>query len=333
MQLLHINSAANGKDVDGLSQKKAAVSLRSRRGLIGDIARNPFSYLLLLPAMAYVLLFGYLTYPYMVIAFQDFNYQLGVFGSPFVGFKNFEFFLRSTNAVRVTFNTLYLNFLFIITGTAVSLLLALMFNEIRSKAFIRVSQTVMLFPYYLSWVVISYMLLAFFSNKNGMMNIILKSVGMKGIPWYTRADVWPEILVLMRIWKGAGMNAVIYLAAITGIDESIYEAATIDGATRFQRIVHVTIPLVMPTVCIMTLLSIGKIMYGDFNMIYAIIGDNGILYETTDIIDTYVFRVLRQTGDPSQAMAISLFQSVVGFIMVFGSNAIVRRTFNDGALF
>lgn len=304
-----------------------------RKGFFGDIARNPFSYLLLLPAVVYVFIFGYMTYPYMIIAFQDFNYQLGVWRSPFVGMKNFEFFMRSTNAATVTFNTLYLNILFLVTGTLFSLVLALMFNEVRARKFVRVTQTVMLFPHYLSWVVISYMLLAVFSNKNGMMNLILKALGMKPIPWYTRADLWPGILVAMRIWKGAGMNAVIYLAAITGIDESIYESAVIDGATRWKRILYITIPLIMPTVSIMTLLSIGRIMYGDFGMIYALIGDNGILYPTTDIIDTYVFRVLRQTGNPSQAMAISLFQSVIGFVMVFGSNAMVRRRYGDGALF
>lgn len=304
-----------------------------RRGLLGDIRRNPFSYLLLLPAMAYVAVFGYLTYPYMVVAFQDFNYRLGVAGSPFVGLKNFEFFLKSTNAATVTFNTVYLNLLFIVTGTAMSLLLAVIFGEIRCRWFIRVNQTIMLFPYYLSWVVISYMLLAVFSNKNGLMNLMLKAMGFSGVSWYTRPELWPGILVAMRIWKGAGMNAVIYLAAITGIDETIYESATIDGATRFKRVLHITLPLIAPTVCIMTLLSIGKIMYGDFGMIYALIGDNGILYPTTDIIDTYVFRVLRQTGNPAQAMAVSLFQSVIGFVMVYGSNALVRKSFGEGALF
>ena len=298
-----------------------------------DVRRNPFSYLLLLPAMAYVFVFGYMTYPYIIIAFKKFNYQLGPWGSPFVGLDNFTFFFKSSVAGRVVFNTLFLNIAFILTGTIMSLLLAVMLNEIRGKVFVRTTQTMMLLPYYLSWVVVSYMLQAIFSNKNGMMNLMLQAFGGKGIAWYTRSDVWPTILIIMRMWKGAGMNAVIFLAAITGIDESIYEAAVIDGATRFQRIWFVTLPLVMPTVCIMTLLSIGKIMYGDFGMVYALVGDNGVLYPTTDIIDTYVFRVLRQTGDPSQAMAIGLFQSVIGFLMVFGSNRLVKRFFGDGALF
>ena len=298
-----------------------------------DIRRNPFSYALLLPAMAFVFIFGYLTYPYMIIAFKKFNYQLGVWGSPWIGLENFSFFFKTTVAGRVIWNTLFLNILFILTGTLMSVALAIMLNEIRSKYFVRVSQTFMLLPYYLSWVVIAYMLQAVFSNKNGLMNNILTAFGQKRISWYTRADLWPTILVVMRMWKGAGMNAIIFLAAITGIDESIYEAAMIDGATRGQRILRITIPLILPTVTIMTLLSIGKIMYGDFGMIYALIGDNGVLYDTTDIIDTYVFRVLRQTGDPSQAMAIGLFQSLIGFLMVYGSNTLVKRKFGDGALF
>ena len=298
-----------------------------------DIKKNPFSYGLLLPAMLFVFIFGYLTYPYMIIAFKKFNYQLGVWGSEWSGIKNFAFFFKSTVATRVIWNTLYLNLLFIITGTVMSVALAIMLNEIRQRVFVRVSQTFMLLPYYLSWVVIAYMLQAVFSNKNGLMNNILSFLGQKKISWYTRAELWPIILVVMRIWKGAGMNAIIFLAAITGIDESIYEAAMVDGATRGQRIRKITLPLILPTVSIMTLLSIGKIMYGDFGMIYALIGDNGVLYPTTDIIDTYVFRVLRQTGDPSQAMAIGLFQSVIGFIMVYSSNALVKHKLGGGALF
>ena len=298
-----------------------------------DIKKNPFSYGLLLPAMLFVFIFGYMTYPYMIIAFKKFNYQLGVWGSEWSGIDNFVFFFKSTVAARVIWNTLYLNLLFIITGTVMSVALAIMLNEIRLRMFVRVSQTFMLLPYYLSWVVIAYMLQAVFSNKNGLMNNILSFPGQKKISWYTRPELWPAILVVMRIWKGAGMNAIIFLAAITGIDESIYEAAMVDGATRGQRIRKITLPLILPTVSIMTLLSIGKIMYGDFGMIYALIGDNGVLYPTTDIIDTYVFRVLRQTGDPSQAMAIGLFQSVIGFIMVYSSNALVKHKLGGGALF
>ena len=172
-----------------------------------------------------------------------------------------------------------------------------------------------------------------FSTEYGIVNQLLRSLGLEGVNWYTNSGVWPAILVVMRIWKGAGMNAIIFLASITGIDTSLYEAAAIDGANRFQRIFRITLPLIMPTVIIMTLLSLGKIMYGDFGMIYALVGDNGTLYATTDIIDTYVFRALRQVGDMSQSTAIGLFQSLIGFIMVYGSNWLARRFYPDGALY
>jgi putative aldouronate transport system permease protein len=287
----------------------------------------------LLPAALYTFIYGYCSYPYIIIAFKRFNYRLGVFGSPFNGLKNFEFFFKSNAAAVVIGNTLYLNFLFLVFTTLFSLALAVMLNELRQRNFKRVSQSLMLFPHYLSWVVIGYMIYGIFSQEYGILNKMIQGFGGTPVSWYAKTEAWPAILVIMRIWKGSGMSAVIYLAAITGIDSEIYEAAEIDGASRWQQIVRITVPLLMPTVCILTLLSIGKIMYGDFGMIYAIIGDNGILYPTTDIIDTYIFRALRQTGNPAQAMAISLFQSVIGFFMVFGSNKLVSKLFPAGALY
>ncbi|MDD6175612.1 MAG: ABC transporter permease subunit [Firmicutes bacterium] len=311
---------------------------KKKGGFFRDVARNKFSYLIALPAILYVFVFSYLSYPYMALAFQRYNYKnSSIFGILFqgdwVGFKNFEFFFNSQNAFRVTFNTLYLNILFILTGTVMSVLLALLLNELRCKWFVKTTQSVMLFPNYISWVMVSYILLSLFSTEYGIVNQLLRSLGLEGVNWYTNASVWPAILVVMRIWKGAGMNAIIFLASITGIDTSLYEAAAIDGANRFQRIFRITLPLIMPTVIIMTLLSLGKIMYGDFGMIYALVGDNGTLYSTTDIIDTYVFRALRQVGDMSQSTAIGLFQSVIGFIMVYGSNWLARRFYPDGALY
>jgi putative aldouronate transport system permease protein len=304
-----------------------------RKGFINDIIAHPYRYLLLLPAAFYTFIYGYCSYPYIIIAFKRFNYRLGVFGSPFNGLKNFEFFFKSNAAVVVIGNTLYLNFLFLVFTTFFSLSLAIMLNEVRQRAYKRVTQSLMLFPHYLSWVVIGYMIYGVFSQEYGILNKAIQNLGGMPVNWYAKAEVWPVILVIMRIWKGSGMSAVIYLAAITGIDSGIYEAAEIDGASRLQQILRLTIPLLMPTVCILTLLSIGKMMYGDFGMIYAIVGDNGILYSTTDIIDTYIFRALRQTGNPSQAMAISLFQSVIGFLMVFGSNKLASKLFPDGALY
>ncbi|MEK3917911.1 sugar ABC transporter permease [Paenibacillus sp. FSL H7-0331] len=302
-------------------------------GMFSDIHKNGTSYLLVLPAMVYTFIFGYMTYPYMIIAFQRFNYTKGIFNSEWVGLENFEFFFRSYKALTVTFNTIFLNLLFIVFGTLMALVISLVLNELRKKLFVKISQSVMLFPHFISWIVVSYVLYAFFSMDMGLVNQMLNKLGIASVNWYTEPEVWPAILTVMHVWKGAGMSAVIYLATITGIDETLYEAAEIDGANRWQMCMRITLPLMMPTVVILTLLSIGKIMYGDFGMIYALVGDNGTLYSTTDIIDTYVFRSLRQIGDPSEAMAVGLFQSVVGFILVFGTNAITRKFFKEGALY
>lgn len=312
---------------------------KSRKGsFFRDVSRNRFSYLIALPAILYVFVFGYCTYPYMLIAFQKFRYDHSsifdiIFHGDWNGIDNFKFFFKSQNAFTVTFNTIYLNLLFILTGTIVSVLIALGLNELRCRWFVKISQSVMLFPNYLSWVVVSYILYSLLSSQYGLVNKALRSFGAAPVNWYTEAGAWPAILVLMRIWKGAGMNAIIFLAAITGIDNTVYEAAAIDGATRWKQMTKITLPLIMPTVVIMTLLALGKVMFGDFGMIYAIVGDNGTLYQTTDIIDTYIFRALRQVGDPSQAMAIGLFQSVIGFVMVFGTNWLTRRFYPDGALY
>ncbi len=310
----------------------------NRNGFFRDVARNKFSYLIALPAMIYVFLFNYLAYPYMLIAFQRYDYRNNsifkiIFHGKWVGFDNFKFFFSSQNAFRVTWNTIYLNLLFIITGTVMAVLLAILLNELRCKWFIKITQSIMLFPSYISWIMVSYILISLFSTQYGIVNSALKAVGMQPVNWYTDAGAWPGILVFMKIWKGAGMSAIIFLASITGIDSTLYEAAAIDGAGRFQMAKRITLPLIMPTVVIMTLLSLGKIMYGDFGMIYALVGDNGTLYKTTDIIDTYIFRSMRQVGDMSQSTAIGLFQSGIGFLMVYGSNWLARKFYPDGALY
>jgi putative aldouronate transport system permease protein len=303
-----------------------------RNNIIWDIIKNPTSYLLALPAILYTFIFGYMTYPYMIIAFERFDYKKGVL-SPFNGLQNFEFFFRSSDVFRVTYNTIKLNLLFIVFGTLAALVLAIVLNELKSKLFLRINQSIMLLPYYLSWVVVSYMLYSLFSTDYGVIDQALKALGMKSINWYLNASWWPTILTIMNVWKGAGISAVIYLAAIAGIDGTVYEAAQIDGANRWQQCKSITIPLIMPTVMILTLLAVGRIMYGNFGMLYALVGDNGVLYPTTDIIDTYIFRALRLTGNPSQAMAMGLFQSAIGFIMVFGSNWITRKFYPEGAIY
>jgi putative aldouronate transport system permease protein len=303
------------------------------RRLVQDILRNPASYLLAAPALLYTLVFSYCSYPYLLMAFQRFNYRKSIFTSEWVGLGNFAFFFKSSYAYTITGNTLKLNLLFIVFTTAAALLLALFLNEMASRRFVKVTQSMMVFPTYLSWVVVSYMLFGIFSMDYGVLNRAAARLGGQPVNWYIRAGAWPAILTGMRVWKAAGLNAVIFLAAIVSIDESLYEAAGIDGASRLQQARRITLPLIAPTVAILTLMSIGRIMYGDFGMIYALIGDNGTLYPTTDVIDTYVYRALRKIGDPAEATAIGLFQSVVGLLMVAGANRLAKAFFPEGALY
>jgi putative aldouronate transport system permease protein len=284
--------------------------------------------------MLYTFAFGYMTLPYIIIAFQRYDYRKGLFGSEFIGVKNFEFFFRSPKFLQISANTLYLNFLFIIaSGIVIPLLAAIALNEVKGKLFAKAAQSAFLFPTFISWVIASYIVYALFATDLGVVNQLMKALGLNPLNFYSNAAPWPYLLVLLRIWKNTGMQTVVYLAAITGIDPELSEAAIIDGAGRLQVVRRIIMPLLFPTVSILTLLSIGKIFYGDFGMIYSIVKDNGVLLPTTDVIDTYVFRALRKTGDPSQAMAVGLYQSFMGFALVFLSNWIVRRRDPSAALF
>ncbi len=305
---------------------------RRRVNPFKELWSNKFLYLLALPAVLYTFVYSYMSLPYMVIAFEKFNYKTGVF-SPFVGLRNFEYFFKSSWAWTITRNTLMINILFLLVGTFCAVALAIILNEVRAKKFLKVTQSSMLFPYFISWVIVSYMLQGILGTDGGLINNMIEASGGQRINFYANADYWYPILLILNIWKTTGYNAIVYLAAITGIDEGLYEAAYIDGATRWKRIRYITLPLLTPTICILTLMSIGRIFYGDFGMMYAIIRDNSSLMPIAEVIDTYVYRTFKNTGDPSLSMAVGLYQSIVGFILVFTSNWIVRRKFPEGALF
>lgn len=309
------------------------IAYKRKFAFIHELVKNRTAYLLALPAALYTLIFGYLTLPYMVIAFQKFNYRLGLFGSEWVGFDNFKFFFASNRAWQVTFNTIRLNFLYIIVITLCALTLAVLFSELKNRLFAKLMQSTILFPHFLSWVMISYILYSLFGNNYGLINNTLALFNIDPINWYASPQYWVQILVGTSVWKDIGISLVIYLAGITGIDGTLFEAAKIDGASRWQQIRFITLPLLIPTVIILSMLALGKVMYGNFDMIYAIIKDNGLLYPTTDVIDTYVFRALRTIGNPAQAMAVGVYQSVVGFMLVYGVNWLIRKTSPDNSLF
>lgn len=297
-----------------------------------EIWRHKFLYLLVLPALLYTFIFSYMTLPYMAIAFEKYSYKTGI-RSPFVGLKNFEYFFKSSWAWTVTRNTIVINVLFLLFGTILAVTLAILINEIHMKKFLKVSQAFMLFPYFISWVVVSYMLQGLLATDGGLINNIIESFGGTRINFYSNPKYWYPILLLLNIWKNTGYSSIVYIAAITSIDEGLYEAAYIDGASRWKRIRYITLPLLFPTICVMVLMAIGRIFYGDFGMLYAIVRDNGSLMQITEVIDTYVYRTFKNTGDPSLTMAIGVYQSIVGFILVFTANRIVKKKFPEGALF
>lgn len=297
-----------------------------------DIVKNRYAYLLLLPSLIFMFIFAYLPMVGIVIAFEDYDPLLGFFRSAWVGLENFKFFFSSASWLQVTINTLYLNALFIITGTIGSLVIAVVMSELGNKYFGRISQTLMTLPNFVSWATIALFSVAFFST-NGIINNALSSVGLKSIPFYSSPDVWPLAFVLIRLWKGAGWGAIIYMAAILGIDKEIYEAAKIDGAGRMRCIFKITLPLIKNIIILMFIMSIGSIFKGDFGMIYPFIGDNALLYPTTDVIDTYVFRALRTFTNYGRTAAIGLYQSIMGFALVLFANFMAKRYAPESAIF
>ena len=315
--------------LDSVKGKKAS----SINGFIKEMGKNKSLYSMMLPGILFILLFNYAPMFGIIVAFKNYTYTKGIFGSEWVGFKNFEFFFTSQDAARVTFNTVFMNLIFICTGLFVSVAFALMLNELKNRFFAKLYQSVMFIPYFFSWVVVGYFSFAILSVDFGSANSIMKILGMEPVDWYAEPMYWPVILTIANLWKSTGYGCIIYLAGITGINEEYYDAAKIDGATRFQQMTRITIPLLVPLISILTLLSIGRIFYADFGMFYYLPRQSGVLYSTTDVIDTYVFRSLRTLGDVGMASAAGLYQSVVGFILVLLSNLVVKRVNPDNSLF
>lgn len=297
-----------------------------------EIHKNKFLYAMMIPTIIWIFVFCYVPMAGIVVAFKDFSYVGGIFGSDWSGLKNFEFMFKSKTVLNIAWNTIYLNLLFIIFSTTASVFLALLFVEVKNKHFKKISQSIAILPYFISWAVVSMFLLGFL-NDNGLVSQLLQTLGMEKINFYSDPAKWRFILVLLKIWQAAGFGTIVYIASITGFDTGIYEAAKIDGATRLQQITRITLPLLKTTIILLTIMAVGGIFRGDFGMIYALVGDNSLLYPTTDVIDTYVYRALRQLGDYGMSTAVSLVQSVIGLVLVVVTNAIVKKVEPDSALF
>jgi putative aldouronate transport system permease protein len=299
---------------------------------IKDFKKNFELTLLALPSIIFIFIFCYIPLYGLVLPFKNYNYRDGFFRSSWAGFENFKFLVNSDAIIRITRNTVVMNALFIVFGTVISLILALLLFELARK-YIKLYQTMLFIPFFVSWVVAAYAFRAFLDMENGFINRMLEFFGKEPIMWYSEPQYWPYILVLISIWKGAGYGAIIYYTGLMGADSEFYEASRIDGATRLQQTWYISLPLLKPLISILVILSIGKIFYGDFGLFYNVTLDSSQLYPTTDVIDTYVYRALKSLGDISMAATAGFYQSIVGFVLVLASNWVVKKVNPDNSLF
>lgn len=308
---------------------------RNRKTIAYELLKNKGLYFMVLPGVVYFLIFNYLPLIGVYYAFVDYKPMAGWYGlkSHFVGLENFKYFFASGSWIKITVNTLFLNAMFISTGLLVQLIMAVLLNEISNKWFKKITQSFMFLPNFLSWAVVSVFALALFGTDDGLINKIIESLGFDKIPFYQTAGVWPFLLVMLRLWKGVGFGTVVFLAAISGIGQEMYEAARVDGANRLQQIIYLTVPLLKATTVVLLILSVGSIFVGDFGMIYAILGDNPLLRSTTDVIDTFVYRALRTQNDIGMSTSVGLLQSVLGIIFAVGTNYIAKKVDEDTKVF
>lgn len=290
-------------------------------------------YLMMVPGLLYLFINNYIPMAGIVIAFKQVNFRLGILKSPFVGLKNFEYLFKG-DAWLITRNTLGYNLVFLIITPLVAITVAILLNEITSKSAKKVYQTIVLVPYLISIVVVSYLVYAFLATDNGFINnTILPLFGIDPVSWYSSPQYWVFILVLVNTWKGFGYSCIIYYATIVGIDKSYYEAAAIDGANRWKRILYVTLPALKSTIITLTLLNIGRIFYSDFGLFYQVPMSSGPLLDVTNTIDTYVYRGLMQNNNIGMSSAAGVYQSVIGFILVLTANFVVSKISKEDALF
>ena len=290
-------------------------------------------YLMILPGLVYLICNNFFPMFGIIIAFKKYSFRKGLLGSDWAGLSNFKYLFTSDTAATIIRNTVLYNVVFIILGTVVSVAVAILLNEITKKKLQTVYQTVILLPFLISWVVISYLVFAFLSAESGLFNSILTSMGLERINWYTEPKYWPYILTFVNIWKGTGYSVIVYLSTLVGISGEYYEAAKIDGATKWQQIKSITLPLLKPTIITLLILSVGRIFASDFSLFYQVPKNSGALYSATQTIDVFVYNALMQNSDYGMSSAASVFQSIVGFVLVIITNAIVRRTEKDAALF
>ncbi len=317
-------------------ESQAPVLVQNRKGirrLAHDLNRNKIMWLMILPVIVYILIFSYAPMPGIILAFKKFNYRDGILGSPWAGMNNFRFLVKGGILWRITRNTVLYNLLFMVIDTVAQIAVAIMLNEVMHKWFKKLSQSLMFLPYFISWVLVQSIAYGIFSYEYGLLNNILRKIGVDPINVYTMKGIWPFLLTFFHEWKGLGYGVVVYMAAITGISSEYYEAARLDGATKWQQIKLITLPLLKPTIITLSLFAVGKIMKGQFELFFQLVGRNGTLFEVTDIIDTYVFRTITTSFDPGMSTAAGLYQSLFGFLLIMTVNKIVKKIQPEYALF
>lgn len=291
-------------------------------------------YLMMVPGIIYLLVNNYMPMSGLILAFKRFNYSLGIWQSPWVWLSNFTYLFTGNEALQIIRNTICYNLVFIVLGTILAITVAILLNDVRNVKIKKTYQTLILIPYLISIVIVSYIVFAFLSQDSGFVNnTLLKALGKDSISWYTSPKYWPVILTFVYLWKSFGYNSIIYYATIIGIDETYFEAARIDGATRWQQVWYITLQCLKPTIITLTLLSIGRVFYSDFGLFYQVPMDSGPLLNATNTIDTYVYRALLTLNDVGRSSAAGFMQSVMGFIVVFSANLLVNKIDKDNALF
>ncbi len=291
-------------------------------------------WLIALPGIIYFIINNYIPMAGIFLAFKKYSFAKGVFKSPWCGFDNFKFLFQTKDAWIMTRNTILYNVAFIVLGTIIAIAVAIMLNELGRKSRVKLYQAVLLLPNLLSWVVVGFIVYAFLNADTGFINnTVLPALGMEPITWYANTKPWPVLLFIVNMWKNLGYQSIVYMAALAGIDRSLYEAASVDGAGKMRQIFQITLPLLKPTVITLVLMSVGRIFYSDFGLFYQVPQNSGALFPVTQTIDTYVYRGLMKLNDVGMSSAAGLYQSVVGFILVLAANWSVRRLDSDNALF
>lgn len=307
--------------------------MKRKNEFIRELTRNRVLFLMLIPAFLFFVVNCYIPMVGIYYAFTRFNFQGGLFGSPFIGLENFQFLLKSGKMLTLTVNTVTYNLAFIVVSNVMQVFFAIVLSQLASRWFKRVSQSMIFLPYFVSFVILNAIVYSVFNYDMGFLNSLRTSLGMERFDAYGTPWIWRILMVVFYVWKGLGYGTVVYLAAITGISQEFYEAAKIDGASVLQQIFRITIPMLMPTFVILLLFALGGIMRGHFDLFYQIIGNNGLLFEATDILDTYVYRSLKQNFDVGMGTAAGLYQSVVGFVIILASNWVIKKAQPDYALF